>query len=51
MHKGSISACLHTSEIQRNKNDFAAFEYEIELELCYFYQKTEDERDAFAIAS
>ena len=31
MHKGSISACLHTSEIQRNKNDFAAFEYEIDL--------------------
>ena len=51
MHKGSISACLHTSEIQRNKNDFAAFEYEIDLNFAISYQKTEDERDAFAIAS
>ena len=47
MHKGSISACLHTSEIQRNKNDFAAFEYEIDLELCYFLPENKGRKRCF----
>ena len=38
---------LAYSEIQRNKNDFAAFEYEIDLELCYFLPENRGRKRCF----
>ena len=51
MHKGSISACLHTSKFKETRMILLPLNTKLTWNFAISYQKTEDERDAFAIAS